>query len=52
VVGGFNFLVTLLQLFGHILRQGPLANIWNPAVSRKNLLWVINGHPDAVLLFV
>jgi hypothetical protein len=24
----------------------------NPAICRQNLLWVINGHPDAVPLFV
>jgi hypothetical protein len=29
----------------------PLANIWNPAICRENLLWVINGHPAAVPLF-
>jgi hypothetical protein len=23
----------------------------NPAIRRENLLWVINGHPDAVKLF-
>jgi hypothetical protein len=24
----------------------------NPTICRQNLLWVINGHPDAVPLFV
>jgi hypothetical protein len=23
----------------------------NPTIGRQNLLWVINGHPDAVPLF-
>ena len=23
----------------------------NPAIARENLIWVINGHPDAVPLF-
>jgi hypothetical protein len=23
----------------------------NPAIGRKNLKWVLNGHPDAVPLF-
>jgi hypothetical protein len=23
----------------------------NPTVSRQNLVWILNGHPDAVPLF-
>jgi hypothetical protein len=40
------FVVMLIDPESHSRRQDR-----NPAIGRKNLEWIINGHPDAVPLF-
>jgi hypothetical protein len=44
---GLNpFVVVLIAPHSHSRRLDR-----NPRVTRQNLLWLLNGHPDAVPLF-